>query len=101
MIFDSKKGRFFNIPPPPPPATQASLKQAKKWVSSGGGGGGSGVVWTKNSLGDVFIGQNNDLQGVKETIQPLEVGYTNRPQKGGMRRFPLHAGLRGFDLTAR
>ena len=59
MIFDPKKGGviFFDIfdPPPHPPP---SLKTSKKWVSSGGGLGG---VRTKNSLGDAFIGQNNDF----------------------------------------
>ena len=33
------------------------------------------------------------LQGVKLTIQPLGVGYANRPKKapnGGMWRFPLY-----------
>ena len=28
------------------------------------------------------------LQGVKLTIQPLGVGYANRPKMGGMWRFP-------------
>ena len=28
------------------------------------------------------------LQGVKQTIQPLEVGYANRPKKGGHVVFP-------------
>ena len=44
-------------------------------------GGGSGGVRTTNSLGDAFIGQNN---GVQQTNQPLEVGYANRPSKGGV-----------------
>ena len=36
---------------------------------------------------------------VKQTTQPLEVGYANRTKKGGMWRFALYAGLSGFDLT--
>ena len=56
MIFDPKKGGGSFFDPPPPPHT--SLKTSKKCVSSGGGEGG---VRTKNSLGDAFIGQNNDL----------------------------------------
>ena len=42
------------------------------------------------------------LQGIKQTIQPLEVGYANSPkkaQKGGYVVFPLYTGLCGFDLT--
>ena len=39
------------------------------------------------------------LQGAKQTNQPLEVGYVNSPKKGGMWRFPLHAGLPCFDPT--
>ena len=62
MIFDPKKGGviFFDIfdPPPPPPhphpPPQRLQKVGFKW-------GGSGGVWTKNSLGDAFIGQNNDF----------------------------------------
>ena len=45
------------------------------------------------------------LQGVKQTIQPREVGYANRPKKaqkgggGGMWRSSLYTGLSAFDLT--
>ena len=57
-----KKGgcHFFDIvdPPPTPPT---SLKTSKKVAFKWGGGGGLGRVRTKNSLGDVFIGQNNDF----------------------------------------
>ena len=52
MIFDPKKGGV--IPPPPPHLPQILTKVGFKW-------GGSGGVRTKNSLGDAFIGQNNDL----------------------------------------
>ena len=59
MIFDPKKGGviFFDIfdPHPHPPHLPENLKKvAFKW-------GGSGGVRTKNSLGDAFIGQNNDF----------------------------------------
>ena len=39
------------------------------------------------------------LQGVEPTIQPLGVGYANRPKRGGMWHFAIYAGLRAFDLT--
>ena len=88
MIFDPKKGGSFfsTFLPPPPPHT--SLKTSKKWVSSGGGLGGFGpkTLWGMCLLDKIMI-----LQGVKPTIQPLEVGYTNRPkkaQKGGYVAFP-------------
>ena len=54
-----KRGGHFLTPPPPPTPPPPSLKFSKKWVSSGGGSGGG--VRTKNSLGEVFIGQNNDF----------------------------------------
>ena len=51
MIFDPKKGGviFSTFLTPPPP------------LKSGFQVGGSGGVRTKNSLGDAFIGQNNDF----------------------------------------
>ena len=42
------------------------------------------------------------LQGVKLTIQPLGVGYANRPEKaqnGGYVAFSPYIPLPGFDLT--
>ena len=56
-----------------------------KW---GGGLGGSGpkTHWGMRLLDKIMI-----LQGVKLTIEPLGVGYANRPKKakmGGMWRFP-------------
>ena len=78
VIFDPKKGgSFFDPPPHPPP----SLKTSKKWVSSGGGLGGSGPKshWGMRLLDKIMI-----LQGVKLTIQPLGVGYANRPKKAKM-----------------
>ena len=72
MIFDPKKGggHFSDIfdPPPAPP---------KKWVSSGGGLGGSGP---KTHWGMRFLDRIMILQGVELTIQPLGVGYANRPK---------------------
>ena len=49
------------LEPHPPPHSPPSLKTSKKWISSGRRSRG---VQTKNSLGDVFIGQNNDLTRV-------------------------------------
>ena len=51
MIFDPKKGGHFLTPPHLP----ENLKQM------GFKGGGSRGIRTKNSLGDAFIGQNNDF----------------------------------------
>ena len=100
MIFDEKKGgvifsTFLTPPQPPPP----SLKTSKKWVSSGGGLGGSGpkTHWGIPLLDKIVI-----LQGVKPTIQPLGVGYANRPKKakmGGYVAFSPYIRLPGFDLT--
>ena len=91
MIFDPMKGGVDFTPPPPP----TSLKSSKKWVSSGGGGsGGSGpkTHWGMHLLDKIMI-----LQGVKPTIQPLGVGYANRPKKaqiGGYVVFsPIYACL--------
>ena len=42
------------------------------------------------------------LQGVELTIQPLGVGYANRPKKakmGGYVAFSPYTRLPGFDLT--
>ena len=99
MIFDPKKGGgpFFDIfDPPTPPPPLPPLKGSKKWVSDGGGGGlgGSGrkTHWGMRLLDKIMI-----LQGVKLTIQPLGVGYANRPKKakmGGYVAFsPLYACL--------
>ena len=56
MIFDPKKGGviFSTFLTPPPPLPQNLKKVGFKWGASGG-------VRTQNSLGDVFIGQNNDF----------------------------------------
>ena len=99
MIFDPKKGEsFFRHPPPPP--RPPSLKTSKKWVSSGEGGlGGSRpkTHWGVHLLDKIMI-----LQGVKQTIQPLRVGYANRPKKaqnGGVCGVFPYIRLPGFDLT--
>ena len=57
MIFDPKKGGgIFStfLTPPPTPLPQNLKKVGFKW-------GGVWGVRTKNSLGDAFIGQNNDF----------------------------------------
>ena len=94
MIFDPKKGGVISPPPPHP-----SLKTSKNWVSSGGGSGG---VRTKTHWGMRLLDKIMILQGVKLTIQPLGVGYANRPKKskmGGYVAFSPYIRLRGFDLT--
>ena len=86
MILDPKKGgvSFFSIfltPPPPPPS-----KPQNNAFQVGGGVGGSKPKTQWGLLDKIMI-----LQGVKQTIQPLEVGYTNSPkkaQKGGYVAFP-------------
>ena len=83
MIFDPKKGGvvFSTLLTPPPHRLATSLKKSKqvgfKW---GGGLGGSGPKshWAVHLLDKIMI-----LQGVKQTIQTLEVGYVNRPKGGG------------------
>ena len=102
MILDPKKAGFIFstfLTPPPHPHPPPSLKTSKKWVSSGGGLGGSGpkTHWGMCLLDKIMI-----LQGVKLTIQPLGVGYANRPKKakmGGYVAFSPYIRLPGFDLT--
>ena len=83
MILVPRKGggRFLT---PPHPLPQNLKKVGFKW---GGVSGGSGpkTHWTICFLGKIMI-----LQGVKRTIQPLGVGYANRPKMGGMWRFSLY-----------
>ena len=82
MIFDPKKGGVIFLPAPPPPTTTPSphpLPQNLKNVGFKGGGlGGSGpkTHWGMHLLDKTMI-----LQGVKLTIQPLGVGYANRPKR--------------------
>ena len=97
VIFDPKKGGviFFGIfDPPPPTQPHPPLKGSKKWVSSGGGLGGSGP---KTHSGMRLLDKTRILQGLKLTIQPLGVGYANRPKKAKMGVYvafsPLYACL--------
>ena len=78
VIFDPKKGggHFFDIFDPPP--TSVNLKKVGfKW--GGLGGAGPKTHWGMLLLDKIMI-----LQGVKLTIQPLGVGYANRPKKAKM-----------------
>ena len=64
-----------------------------------GRGPGPRTHWGMCVLDNILI-----FQGVKPTIQPVGVGYGNRPKNtlngvGGMWRFPIYMGLPGFDLT--
>ena len=99
MIFDPKKGGvIFSTFLTPPPPTPPSLKTSKKWVLGGGGVGGSGP---KNNWG-MHLLDTIMLQGVKLTIQPLGVGYANRPKKaqnGGVCGGFPYIRLPRFDLT--
>ena len=80
MIFDPKKGGSFLTPPP-----QKFQKVGFKWGVLGGSG-------PKTHWGMRFLDKIMILQGVKQTIQPLGVGYANRPKKaqnGGYVAFSL------------
>ena len=69
-----KKGGSFFLTPPLP---QNLKKVGFKWGGLGGGGGsGPKTHWGMRLLDKIMI-----LQGVKQTIQPLGVGYANRPKK--------------------
>ena len=59
-LFSTEKrgGSFFDPTTPPPPAPPPPPSKPQK---SGFQVGGVGGVRTKNSLGDAFIGQNNDF----------------------------------------
>ena len=102
MIFDPKKkggvifSTFLTPPHPPPPP---SKPQKSGFQVGGGGGGGSGpkTHWGMRLLDKIMI-----LQGGKLTIQPLGVGYANRPKKaqnGGVCGVFPDIRLPGFDLT--
>ena len=85
MIFDPEKGgggQFYDIfDPPPPSSAPPPLKVQTGFQVWGGGGSGPKTHWGMRLLDKIMI-----LQGVKLTIQPLEVGYADRPkkaQKGG------------------
>ena len=77
-------------PPPPSPHPHTFLKNLKKLGFKWGGLGESGP---KTHWGMCLLDKMMILQGVKLTIQPLGVGYANRPKKaqnGGGGRFPLY-----------
>ena len=99
MNFDPKKGGVIFSTFLTPAPTPTSLKTLQKWVSSGGGLGGSGP---KTHWGMRLLDKTMILQGVKKTIQPLEVGHAKSPkkaQRGGLWCFPVYTGLCCFDLT--
>ena len=106
MIFDPKKGgvifsTFLTPPHPPTPPPPPLLENLKK-VGFKGGGGGLGGSGPKTHWGMRLLDKIMILQGVKLTIQPLGVGYANRPKKakmGGYVAFPPYIRLPGFDLT--
>ena len=82
-------------PPTPPPPS----KPQKSGFQVGGVWGGSGpkTHWGMCLLDKIMI-----LQGVKLTIQPLGVGYANRPkqaQNGGVCGVFPYIRLPSFDLT--
>ena len=90
VIFDPKKeGPFCQITPTPTPTPQ---KVRFKW------GGGPRGVPTKTHWGMRLLEKIVILQGVKPTIQPLGVGYANRPKKaqnggGGMVWYGMPYGI--------
>ena len=102
MIFDPKKGgSFFDRTPTPPPHPAPHLRQNLKKVGFKWGGflGGSAP---KTHWGMCLMDKIMILQGVKLTIQPLGVGYANRPKKaqnGGVCGVFPYIRLLGFDLT--
>ena len=89
MILDPKKGGHFYPPLPPHPSLENLKKVGFKW--GGLGGSRPKTHWRMHLLDETI------LQGVKQTIQPLGVGYANRPKKaqnGGYVAFsPVHACL--------
>ena len=98
MIFGPKKwgGHFFDIFDPPPTPPPPPLKSGFQ-VGGVGGGSGPKTHWGMHLLDKIMI-----LQGVELTIQPLGVGYANRPKKakmGGYVAFSPYICLPGFDLT--
>ena len=88
MNFDPIKGGIIlSTILTPPHLPQNPKKGGFKWGGGGVGGSGPKTHWGVGLLDKMRI-----LQGVKPTIQPLEVGYANSPKKaqngGGMWRFP-------------
>ena len=63
--------------------SKAKEKVGFKWGGGGLGGSKPKIHWGMRLLDKIMI----FLQGVKQTIQPLGVGYANSPkkaQKGGV-----------------
>ena len=77
MIFDTKNGGSFFRHSPLPHLPQ----KLKKVGFGGGGGGGLGGSGPKTLRGMRLLDKIMILQGVKQMIQPLEVGYANSPKK--------------------
>ena len=75
---------FLNAPPPPSPDPPPSRKSSKKCVSCGLGGLGGGGSGPKTHWGMCLLDQIMISQGVKLIIQPLGVGYANRPKRPKM-----------------
>ena len=92
MILHPKKGGrslFSHVFDQPPPHTH--LPKPRKigfqvGVAFEGGGG-----LDQKSMGDAFIAQNNDYTRVKKTIQPVEVGHANSPQKDQKGRYVAYS----------
>ena len=78
--------------PPPHHLPQNLKKVGFKWGGGGLGGSGPKTHWGMRLLDKIMI-----LQGVKLTIQPLGVGYANRPKKaqneGNVAFSPIYACL--------
>ena len=89
LIFSPKRGGVSTFLTPPSKEQKSGFQVE--------GGSGSKTHWGMHSSDKKMI-----LQGVQLTIQPLEVGYANMPekaQKGGMWRFPTYCGGGGGDLV--
>ena len=65
------------------PCAHPTPLPSKKWVSSGGGRVFKGGSLPKTHWGMRLLDKVMIFQWVKPTIQPLWVGYANRPKKQG------------------
>ena len=99
MIFDPKKGGSFSStfltprhPPTPPPPPPPSKPQKSGFQVAGSGRVRPKTHWGMRLLDKIMI-----LPVVKLTIQPLAVGYADRPKKAKMGRYvafsPIYACL--------
>ena len=81
MIFGPKRGGVifsaFLTPPPPHHLPQNLKKVGFKW-------GGSRGSAPKTHWGMCLLDNITILQGVKQTIQPLELGHAKKAQNGGV-----------------